>query len=79
MTPPIAPIKIESIGLGIKGSAVIETKPANAPFSIIMISVFPPKILVITAPAIQPPQAANCVFINIRDIAVESSKEPKAN
>ena len=32
-----------------------------------------------TAPAIQPPHAASCVFIKIRDIAVESSNEPKAN
>ena len=79
ITPPIAPITIESIGLGINGSAVIDTKPANAPFNIIIISVFPPKILVMTAPAIQPPQAANCVFIKILDIAVASSKDPKAN
>ena len=75
----MAPITIDSIGLGINGSAVIDTKPANAPFSIIIISVLPPNILVMTAPAIQPPHAASCVFINIRDIAVESSNEPKAN
>lgn len=43
----------------INGSAVIDTKPANAPFSIIIISVLPPNILVITAPAIQPPHAAS--------------------
>ena len=51
MTAPIAPINIAVIGFGVKGSAVIATKPANAPFSIIITSVFPPYNLDTTAPA----------------------------
>ena len=70
---------IDKSGLGINGSAVMDTNPANAPFNIITISVLPPTNLVMAAPAIQPPQAANCVFIKIFDIAVASSYEPKAN
>ena len=72
-------MKIAASGLGINGSAVIETNPARAPFSIIIISVLPPMILVITAPAIQPPHPASWVFIRILDIAVESSNEPRAS
>ena len=45
----IDPITIASIGLGFKGSAVIATSPAKAPFNIIMISVLPPSNLVIKA------------------------------
>ena len=50
---PIAPITIANTGLGVKGSAVIATNPANAPFNIITISVFPPSNLVTTAAADQ--------------------------
>ena len=50
MTAPIDPINIAVIGPGVKGSAVIATKPANAPFNIITISVLPPINLVIAAP-----------------------------
>ena len=46
---PIEPITIARIGLGFKGSAVIATRPAKAPFNIIMISVLPPINLVTTA------------------------------
>ena len=46
---PIEPITIARIGLGFNGSAVIATRPAKAPFNIIMISVLPPINLVTTA------------------------------
>ena len=50
MTAPTEPMIIAVIGPGVKGSAVIATKPANAPFNIITISVLPPINLVSTAP-----------------------------
>ena len=50
MIAPIDPINIAVIGPGVRGSAVMATSPANAPLSIITISVFPPINLVIAAP-----------------------------
>ena len=45
---------IANIGVGVSGSAVIATKPANAPFNIIIMSVFPPIKRVKTAPVTVP-------------------------
>jgi len=42
ITAPMDPIIIAAIGLGVKGSAVIATRPAKAPFNIIITSVLPP-------------------------------------
>ena len=50
MTAPIDPMIIAVIGPGVKGSAVIATRPANAQSNIITISVLPPINLVNTAP-----------------------------
>ena len=79
MIAPIDPITIASIGLGFKGSAVIATSPAKAPFNIIMISVLPPSNLVITAAVTVPAAPAKCVLTAILLIAVTSSNVPTAN
>ena len=62
-TPAIAPIKIAANGLGVNGSAVIPTKPAIAPLSIITTSVLPPINLDTVAAANTPPPAAKFVLI----------------
>ena len=79
MIAPIEPITIARIGLGFKGSAVIATRPAKAPFNIIMISVLPPINLVTTAAVTVPAAPAKCVLTAILLIAVTSSKVPTAN
>ena len=79
MIAPIDPITSANTGDGIKGSAVIATKPASAPLSIITISVFPPSNLVKTAPVTVPAAPARCVLTAIVVIAFTSSKVPIAN
>ena len=51
---PIEPITSAKPGVGVSGSAVIATRPAKAPLSIMMISVLPPISLVTTAPVTVP-------------------------
>ena len=76
---PLDPMNIAVIGPGVKGSAVIATKPAKAPLSIITISVLPPINLVIAAPVKVPAAPAKCVFTAILEIALTSSNVPIAN
>ena len=73
ITPPTAPIIVASPGVGAKGSAVIETRPAIAPLSAIVKSDLPNNTLdTINAP-ITPPAAAKFVFTNINDTAFASA------
>ena len=76
---PIPPIQIAAIGDGANGSAVIATKPPNAPLSIMTTSVFPPTNLVINAFTITPAAAAKFVLIKIVEIAEASANVPSAN
>ena len=66
-------------GEGANGSAVIATKPPNAPLSIITTSVLPVTNLEITAQAITPAPAAKLVLMYIVATAVTSSNVPIAN
>ena len=79
MIPPTAPINIAANGDGIKGSAVIATKPPMHPFNICITSVLPKCNLVIVAAAITPPAPAKNVFMKIVDTAIASSAVPIAN
>jgi len=56
-TPPIAPIPVASRGVGVKGSAVIATKPANAPFKVIDKSALPNQSCAVINAATTPPAA----------------------
>src|SRR6056300_529324 len=79
IAPPTAPITIDKNGLGAKGSAVIATKPAIAPFNIKITSVLPPINLDNKAAVITPPQAAKFVLMKIVATEVMSSNVPAAN
>ena len=76
---PIEPIIIAKPGVGVNGSAVIATRPANAPFNIMIISVLPPISHVTTAPVIVPAEPARRVLTAIFEIAFTSSNVPIAS
>ena len=65
--PPIAPIIVARPNEGVRGSAVIDTRPANAPLRTIVKSALPYMICVSTRAAIAPPAAAVLVFAKILD------------
>ena len=74
MTPPAAPINKAAPGVGVNGSAVIETRPASAPFRAIVRSALPPpKISEAKRAAIAPAAAAVFVFTKIKATALASS------
>ena len=62
ITPPTAPIKAAAKALGVSGPAVIATRPAKAPFKVIVKSALPNQSLAKTSAAITPPAAAAFVF-----------------
>ena len=64
ITPPMAPINVDSKGVGSAGSAVIATSPASAPFRHIVRSVLPKSSLAVIMAAMSPPEAAALVFRN---------------
>ncbi len=72
-TPPIAPIKTDKPGAGLKGSAVIDTSPASAPFNAMVRSAFPKDSFATNSAATRPPAAAIFVFTNTRATAFASS------
>src|SRR5690625_2651811 len=61
--PPTAPIMVATNGVGVSGPAVIATRPATAPFRIIVKSAFPNNNLETASAASTPPAAAAFVFI----------------
>ena len=62
MTPPTAPTIVASNGVGAKGSAVIATRPANAPLSAMVKSVLPNNKREVIIAAMTPPAAAMLVL-----------------
>ena len=62
--PPTTPINVASSAVGVEGSAVIATSPANAPFKAIVKSALPNHILAKIRAAMVPPAAAALVFRN---------------
>ena len=79
MTPPIPPINVAAPNDGVRGSAVMETSPANAPFRIIVRSGLRYNICVRISATIAPPAAAAFVLAKIREISATSPIEPIAN
>ena len=72
ITPPTAPIRVAVSGDGIRGSAVIETRPASAPLSTIVRSARPSTTLAVSNAATTPPAAAALVFTNTAATALAS-------
>ena len=79
ITPPIAPIIVASPNEGIRGSAVMDTRPANAPFNTIVRSIFLYIICVRISAARAPPAAAVLVLVKILETSAASPIVPKAS
>src|SRR6056300_203302 len=79
MTPPTTPIKVAAPKDGVRGSAVIDTNPAKAPFKIIVRSGFLYRNCVNRRVASAPPAAAAFVFDKMREISATSPTDPMAN
>ena len=73
MRPPTAPMTIDQNAEPESGSAVIATRPANAPFSAIVKSALPNQARARISAATRPPQAAMLVFTNTCATAFASS------
>ena len=71
--PPTAPISIDSTLVPDSGSAVMDTNPANAPFSAMVRSALPNIARARTNAAIKPPAAAILVLTNTCATALASS------
>ena len=62
ITPPTAPIKLATRTLGVSGPAVMATRPARAPLSVIVKSALPNHSFANISAAITPPAAAALVL-----------------
>ena len=69
MTPPTAPIRVAETSEGVSGSAVMDTKPAKAPFKIMVKSGFLYRSCVKIRAATAPAAAAVLVLEKIRLIS----------
>ncbi len=79
ITPPTAPIMVAINGVGVSGPAVIATRPAKAPFKIMVKSALPNSNLATTKAAITPPAAAAFVFRNTIATALALAISPNFN
>ena len=82
-TPPRPPNNVACKAVGVDGSAVMATSPANAPLSAIVRSALPNITLAKTMAAIRPPAAAALVFMKttatalaLSTLAVASTEPP---
>ena len=73
IAPPIAPMTTERPGAGLRGSAVIETRPASAPFNAMVRSDLPNANRAAIKAATKPPAAAMLVLTKTRATAFASS------
>ena len=79
MMPPTAPIHRAPKSDGASGSAVIDTRPASAPFRTMVRSTFLNMTCVIIIAAIEPAAAAILVLANMRDTSEISPTVPMAS
>ena len=75
-TPPTAPINVATTGVGVSGPAVMATKPAKAPFKIIVKSALLKSTLEIIKAPRTPPAAAALVFKKTIATAFELAISP---
>ena len=73
--PPTAPIRVAPIGVGASGSAVIETRPASAPFSAMVRSALPNHDRARISASTNPPAAAILVLTNTSATAFAICRE----
>src|SRR6056297_342659 len=79
ITPPMAPIHSAPNRLGARGSAVIDTRPASAPFSTMVRSGFLYSTCVRISAVTAPAAAAMLVFAKMRDTSDTSPTVPMAS
>ena len=78
-TPPKAPNNVACNGVGVEGSAVIATSPANAPFNAMVKSAFLNKMRARIRAVTKPPAAAALVFKKTTATALALSTLAKAS